>query len=133
MKVKMKNGEFVELFNGLTSVQKLKGVKLGLLVSKNIRIIQEELKDIEEASKPSDDFLELSQKVQVLMNQDKKDEIADLEKENAELVQSRKDQLEEVDKLLLEETEIELHAIPEDCLPTDITVEQIINIDKIIE
>ncbi len=129
----MKNGEFVELFNGLTSVQKLKGVKLGLLVSKNIRIIQEELKDIEEASKPSDDFLELSQKVQVLMNQDKKDEIADLEKENAELVQSRKDQLEEVDKLLLEETEIELHAIPEDCLPTDITGEQIINIDKIIE
>tara|TARA_R110001606_G_scaffold67660_3_gene154694 strand:+ start:683 stop:886 length:204 start_codon:yes stop_codon:yes gene_type:complete len=67
------------------------------------------------------------------MNQDKKDEIADLEKENAELVQSRKDQLEEVDKLLLEETEIELHAIPEDCLPTDITGEQIINIDKIIE
>jgi undecaprenyl pyrophosphate synthase len=133
MKVKMKNGEFVELFNGLTSVQKLKGVKLGLLVSKNIRIIQEELKDIEEASKPSDDFLELSQKVQILMNQDKKDEIADLEKENAELVQSRKDQLEEVDKLLLEETEIELHAIPEDCLPTDITGEQIINIDKIIE
>ena len=129
----MKNGEFVELFNGLTSVQKLKGVKLGLLVSKNIRIIQEELKDIEEASKPSDDFLELSQKVQVLMNQDKKDEIADLEKENAELVQSRKDQLEEVDKLLLEETEIELHAIPEDCLPADITGEQIINIDKIIE
>lgn len=129
----MKNGEFVELFNGLTSVQKLKGVKLGLLVSKNIRIIQEELKDIEEASKPSDDFLELSQKVQILMNQDKKDEIADLEKENAELVQSRKDQLEEVDKLLLEETEIELHAIPEDCLPTDITGEQIINIDKIIE
>lgn len=133
MKVKMKNGEFVELFNGLTSVQKLKGVKLGLLVSKNIRIIQEELKDIEEASKPSNDFLELSQKVQVLMNQDKKDEIADLEKENAKLVQSRKDQLEEVDKLLLEETEIELHAIPEDCLPTDITGEQIINIDKIIE
>ncbi len=129
----MKNGEFVELFNGLTSVQKLKGVKLGLLVSKNIRIIQEELKDIEEASKPSDAFLELSQKVQVLMNQDKKDEIADLEKENAELVQSRKDQLEEVDKLLLEETEIELHAIPEDCLPADITGEQIINIDKIIE
>ena len=133
MKVRMKNGEFVELFNGLTSVQKLKGVKLGLLVSKNIRIIQEELKDIEEASKTSDDFLELSQKVQVLMNQDKKDEIADLEKKNAELVQSRKDQLEEVDKLLLEETEIELHAIPEDCLPTDITGEQIINIDKIIE
>ena len=69
MKVKMKNGEFVELFNGLTAVQQLKGVKFGLLVSKNIRVIQEELKDIEEANKPGKKFLELSQKMQVLMNQ----------------------------------------------------------------
>ena len=32
----MKNGEFVTLFNGLTAVQELKGVKFGLLISKNI-------------------------------------------------------------------------------------------------
>lgn len=129
----MKNGEFVTLFNGLTAVQQLKGVKFGLLVSKNVRTIQEELKDIEEASKPSKEFLELSQKMNVLMNQKDDDAIAKLEKENKELVDARKQQLEEVDKLLLEETEIELHAIPEDCLPADITGEQIINIDKIIE
>jgi|TARA_S200002703_G_scaffold21418_1_gene18053 copper oxidase (laccase) domain-containing protein len=133
MKVKMKNGEFVELFNGLTAVKNLKGVKFGLLVSKNIRIIQEELKDIEEASKPTEKFLELSQKMQVLMNQKDDEAIAKLEEENKELVEERKVQLSEIDKLLLEETEIELHAIPEDCLPTDITGEQIINIDKIIE
>jgi copper oxidase (laccase) domain-containing protein len=133
MKVKMKNGEFVELFNGLTSVKTLKGVKFGLLVSKNIRVIQEELKDIEEASKPTEEFLELSQKMQVLMNQKDDEAIAKLEEENKELVEARKEQLAEIDKLLLEETEIELHAIPEDCLPTDITGEQIINIDKIIE
>ena len=107
----MKNGEFVTLFNGLTAVQSLKGVKFGLLVSKNIRTIQEELKDIEEASKPTDKFLELSQKMQVFMNQKNDEAIAKLE----------------------EETEIELHNIPEDCLPADITGEQIINIDKIIE
>ena len=65
----MKNGEFVELFNGLTAVQQLKGVKFGLLVSKNIRVIQEELKDIEEASKPSEEFLGLSKRRQVLMTQ----------------------------------------------------------------
>lgn len=129
----MKNGEFVELFNGLTAVKNLKGVKFGLLVSKNIRIIQEELKDIEEASKPTEEFLELSQKMQVLMNQKDDEAIAKLEEENKELVEERKVQLSEIDKLLLEETEIELHAIPEDCLPTDITGEQIINIDKIIE
>jgi hypothetical protein len=133
MKVKMKNGEFVTLFNGLTAVQQLKGVKFGLLVSKNIRVIQEELKDIEEASKPTEEFLELSQKMHVLMNEKNDEAIAKLEEENKELVDARKEQLEEVDKLLLEETEIELHAIPEDCLPTDITGEQIINIDKIIE
>ena len=79
MKVKMKNGEFVELFNGLTAVQQLKGVKFGLLVSKNIRVIQEELKDIEEASKPSEEFLELSQKMQVLMNKKDDEAIAKLE------------------------------------------------------
>ena len=129
----MKNGEFVTLFNGLTAVQQLKGVKFGLLVSKNIRVIQEELKDIEEASKPTEEFLELSQKMNVLMNQKDDEAIAKLEKENKKLVDARKEQLEEVDKLLLEETEIELHAIPEDCLPIDITGEQIINIDKIIE
>ncbi len=129
----MKNGEFVTLFNGLTAVQQLKGVKFGLLVSKNIRVIQEELKDIEEASKPTEEFLELSQKMHVLMNEKNDEAIAKLEEENKELVDARKEQLEEVDKLLLEETEIELHAIPEDCLPTDITGEQIINIDKIIE
>ena len=129
----MKNGEFVTLFNGLTAVQQLKGVKFGLLVSKNIRVIQEELNDIEEASKPTEEFLELSQKMHVLMNEKNDEAIAKLEKENKKLVDARKEQLEEVDKLLLEETEIELHAIPEDCLPTDITGEQIINIDKIIE
>ena len=129
----MKNGEFVELFNGLTAVQQLKGVKFGLLVSKNIRVIQEELKDIEEASKPADDFLELSQKMHVLMNQKDDKAIAKLEEENKELVEARKEQLAEIDKLLEEVTEIELHSIPEDCLPTEITGEQIINIDKIIE
>ena len=129
----MKNGEFVELFNGLTAVQSLKGVKFGLLVSKNIRTIQEELKDLEEASKPTKEFIELSQKVQVLMNNKDDEAITKLEEENKELVDARKAQLEEIDKLLLEETEIELHGIPDDCLPTDITGKQIINIDKIIE
>ena len=75
----MKNGEFVTLFNGLTAVQQLKGVKFGLLVSKNIRVIQEELKDIEEASKPTEEFLELSQKMHVLMNEKNDEAIAKLE------------------------------------------------------
>ena len=56
-----------------------------------------------------------------------------LEEENAELVQARKDQLAEVEELLQETTKMNLHIIPEDCLPADISGEQIINIDRIIE
>jgi len=133
MKMKMKNGEFVEIFNGLTAVQKLKGVKFGLLVAKNIRILKTELNDLEEASKPTEEFLELSQKMNQLMNKKDDDAIKALEKENETLVNERKAQLKEVDALLLEETEIDLISIPESCLPAEISAEQILAIDKVIE
>ena len=133
MKIKMKNGEFVELFNGLAAVQQLKGVKFGLLISKNVRIIQDELSYLEEASKPTKEFVDLSVKINQLMNEKKQDEVKMLEEENAKLIQERKDQVAEVDKLMQEEVEIELLPIPESCLPADISGEQIMNIDKIIE
>ena len=129
----MKNGEFVELFNGLAAVQQLKGVKFGLLISKNVRIIQDELSYLEEASKPTKEFVDLSVKINQLMNEKKQDEVKMLEEENAKLIQERKDQVAEVDKLMQEEVEIELLPIPESCLPADISGEQIMNIDKIIE
>ena len=132
-KVELKNGEFVELVNGLFSVQNLKGVKFGLLVSKNIRILQEELNHLESAAAPSEEFLALSAQVNALIAEDKKEDIQKLEEENAELVQARKDQLAEVEELLQETTKMNLHIIPEDCLPADISGEQIINIDRIIE
>ena len=132
-KVELKNGEFVELVNGLFSVQNLKGVKFGLLVSKNIRILQEELNHLESAAAPSEEFLALSAQVNALIAGDKKEDIQKLEEENAELVQARKDQLAEVEELLQETTKMNLHIIPEDCLPADISGEQIINIDRIIE
>ena len=133
MKIKMKNGEFVELFNGLAAVQQLKGVKFGLLVSKNVRIIQQELDHLEEASKPTQEFVDLSVQINQLMNEKKQDEVKELEEENTTLIQERKDQLAELDKLMQEEVEIELLPIPENCLPADISGEQIINIDRIIE
>ena len=133
MKIKMKNGEFLELFNGLTAVQQLKGVKFGLLVSKNLRKLQTELDHLEQASKPAEEFVTLSTQVNQLMNEKKDKEIAKLEKENEKLIKERKEQLVEVEKLMKEEIEVQLHTIPEDCLPTDITGEQIINIDKIIK
>ena len=45
--LKTKNRELVELFNGLQAVANLKGVRFGLLVSKNVRILQQELDDLD--------------------------------------------------------------------------------------
>ena len=132
-KVELQNGQFVDLINGLFAVQNLKGVKFGLLVSKNIRVLQDELDHLEEAARPSNEFVELSTKVNALMAEDKADEIKKLEEKNAKLVEARKAQLTELEELLKEDTKISLYSIPEDCLPEDITGEQIINIDKIIE
>jgi len=128
--LKTKNREFVDLINGLFKVQDLQGVRFGLVVSKNIRILQQELKDLEEASQASPEFIELSQKVNSLG--DDMEAIAKLEKESAELVEERKNQLLEIDKMMEEETEIKLYTILEDILPDNITAAQITNIDKLI-
>ena len=68
----------------------LQGVRFGLLVSKNVRIIQQELSDLEEASKPSDEFVVLSQKVNAL--NDDKEAIQKLEEEHKELIEARREQ-----------------------------------------
>ena len=130
--IKTTNGELVNLINGLFAVQDLKGVKFGLLVSKNVRILQNELKDLEEASKPAEEFVKLSQDVNMLKERKDEKAIDKLEKENQKLIKERKKQMDELDKLLLEDAEIELHLIPEDCLPADVTGKQISNIDKLL-
>lgn len=129
----MKNGEFLELFQGLNAVADLKGVKFGLLVSKNIKVLQEELADLEKAGNPSEEFVALSQKMQSLVNRKDDEGIAALEAENKELIDARHEQLAEVEALMEENTEIKLHMVKEDLLPKDITGAQIFNISKILE
>ena len=129
--LKTKNRELVDLFNGLHSVQDLQGVRFGLIVSKNVRILQQELSDLDEASKPSDEFLVLSQKVNSL--KEDQEAIAKLEEENKDLVNARRKQLEEIEKMLDEETEIKLHSMQEDILPDNITAAQITGIDKLLQ
>lgn len=129
--LKTKNREFVDLINGLFKVQDLQGVRFGLVVSKNIRILQQELKDLEEASLASPEFIELSQKVNSLGEDT--EAIAKLEAESTALVEERKKQLEEIDKMMEESIEIKLHSIKEDILPENITASQITSIDKLIK
>lgn len=128
--------EFVDLINGLFQVQELKGKEFSLLVSKNINVLQKNLKDIQKAGTPSEKFLELAQQVNTIANanaEDSQEKIDKLESENKELVESRKTQMAKVSEMLKEELELELHALPESVLPEDVTAKQINNIINIIE
>ena len=129
-------GEFVNLINGLFAVQDLQGKEFSLLVSKNISIIRDSLKDLEEAGQPSEEFMVLARQVNEISNEnaeDAKERIDKLEEENKKLVQSRKAQMDNVAEMMKASMDIELNIIPEDLLPEAITAKQINNIEKIIE
>ena len=129
-------GEFVNTINGLFAVQELPGKDFGLVVSKNITILKESLKDLENAGKPSEEFMALAEQVNVIANEnakDSKDRIQKLQDENEELVKVRKDQMDALTIVMSEEMEVEVHMISEDDLPENITAKHINNLEKIIE
>jgi small-conductance mechanosensitive channel len=129
-------GELVNLINGLFQVQELKGKKFGLAVSKNIKILKDELQDLEDMGKPSEEFMALAEQVNEIANagaEDSKEVIDNLEKENEELVKSRREQMDKITILMKEEASVKLNILTEDVLPEEITASQINNIIKIIK
>ena len=130
------NRELAELMQGLFGVQQLQGIKFSLAVSKNMKLIKVELGDIDKVSQPSPEFMELSQKVQILEQSKDMEGIKQLEDENTELVEARKKQLNEVDSLLNEDSKISLsslYTISEEDLPSEITAQQLNGIQLIIK
>ena len=135
-KINATKGDFVNIINGLFAVQDLPGKDFGLVVSKNITILKESLKDLEDAGKPSDEFMALAEKVNAIANEnteDSKDRIQKLQDENEELVKTRKDQMDALTLVMKEEMEVEIHMIEEDVLPNSVTAKQINQLEKIIE
>mgnify|MGYP003660853529 CR=1 FL=1 len=131
-------GELVNIINGLYGVQTLQGKKFSLIVSKNISILTEALKDLEKAGKPSDEFMKLAEQVNEISTnseneEEAKKQIDKLEEENSELVESRKSQMSKVQVMMEKEASVELHIINEDILPEDITAQQLNKMIKIIE
>ena len=134
--IKATKGELVTIINGLFGVQELKGKKFSLVVSKNIATLKEALIDLENAGKPSEEFLAIAQEVNEIANKNEenaKEQIDKLEEENKELVEARRAQMAKVEEMMKEEIEIELNIISEDLLPEDISAQQINKIIKIIE
>ena len=129
-------GELVTIINGLFGVQELKGKKFSLVVSKNIAILKETLKDLEDAGKPSEEFLKIAQEVNEIATKNEegaKEKIDKIEEDNKELVEARRTQMDKVEKMMQESAEVELNTIAEDLLPEDITAKQLNQIIKIIE
>lgn len=129
-------GELVNIINGLFTVQELKGKKFSLIVSKNIAILKDFLKDLEEAGKPSEEFIVIAEQVNAIANkneEDAKEQIDKLEEDNKELVEDRRKQMAKVEKMMKEDTSVELHPLSEDVLPEDITAQQINKLIKIID
>tara|TARA_R110002072_G_scaffold39509_1_gene113313 strand:+ start:436 stop:849 length:414 start_codon:yes stop_codon:yes gene_type:complete len=129
-------GELVNLINGLFQVQELKGKKFGLAVSKNIKILKDELQDLEDMGKPSEEFMALAAQVNEIANggaEDSKEVIDNLEKENEVLVKERREQMDKITILMKDELSVELNTVPESTLPEEISAAQINNIIKIIE
>ena len=129
-------GELVNIINGLFTVQELKGKKFSLIVSKNIAILKDFLKDLEEAGKPSEEFIVIAEQVNAIANkneEDAKEQIDKLEEDNKELVEDRRKQMAKVEEMMKEDTSVELHPLSEDVLPEDITAQQINKLIKIID
>ena len=132
-KTTLTNQEIVDLANGLHTCKDLKGVSFALVVAKNLENIQKELQHIDDASKPTDKFLEVANKIQELSREGgKEEEIKKMEEENKNLTEERKKQLDEVAELLKEESTIDIFTVYSNKLPVDITADQIMKINKII-
>ena len=132
-KIKATNKEMLDTLHGLYAVQDLKGVKFAVAVSKNIEKLRNELKHIDEASKPSPEFEKLLQEADKIEKSEESEKlIKKLEKENKELIDKRKAQLEEVNDILEETVELELVTMSEKNLPQDITAKQLSAIIKIV-
>tara|TARA_R110000751_G_scaffold50345_1_gene111342 strand:- start:331 stop:768 length:438 start_codon:yes stop_codon:yes gene_type:complete len=128
--------DFISLINGLFSVQELKGKKFGLVVSKNIEIIREALKELETAGQPTEEFMALATEVNAIAEANEegaKEKIQQIEKDNQELVDARRAQMDALTEKMKEEIEIELNVISEELLPEEITAKQINQIIKITE
>ena len=118
-KFNVTNGELLDLINGLFAVKDLAGKDFSLPVGKNLNILKEALDPLEKLGKPSEEFLELAEKVQAIAERNEDDSL-------------RKEQIEVMKVKMEEKQEVELHLLDSEILPEEITPQQIMNLEKII-
>lgn len=113
----------VDLLQALYGVQELEGLKFATKVAINMSNIEERLKPLDEVMKPSKEFEAFAKIIQEVQGDQEK--IAELEEQNAELVEERKKQIATVEAMLQDQIEVELIKIPSNILPNKINAQQI--------
>ncbi len=152
----MKNNDLMRLMDGFDSVNNLEGVKFAYAVSKNRRLVINEIETLQDCIKPAEKYTEYDKKRMELCEKysEKNDNdepitengqykitdrvefdksIDELKKSYNGEIESRVKQLDEYKELLNKETVLELHKISLGDLPKDITSGQLNSIYEIIK
>ena len=123
---------FVDLLNGLYEVQDVKGLKLARKVMGNIAALEEFLSPLNKAMEPSDEFKAFAEKVKKEAGNDL-EKIAELEAQEPELVEQRKEQLKTLQLLLNETKELSLEQIYMSDLPNEVSAKQLKGISPVLK
>jgi hypothetical protein len=107
----MKNKEILKLYTTLSKIN-LPGVKFAYCVAKNMNLLKPEVISLEEAKKPTKDFLEYDAKrVDIVKKYAKKDEKGKFIIENQEYLIDDQDAFEEEFQALKKENFLKLYSI----------------------
>ena len=124
--IKMKVADAIELYKGLDAVKKHKGARFSIIIARNVKELEQVLREYENIAQPSDEFIALSNEAHRLAEAEDEAGIKELEDKNADLIDARKAQLKKLDKAMEKLVEINLQTIKEAQLPEDVTPEEIV-------
>ena len=103
------------------------------IVSKNINKLHDHLQNVEKLGQPSEEFVKFAAEIRAAQDANDTEAVKEMETRNASLIAERKNQIEDVQKLLKESAEpIKLNSLPKDLIPNEVTARQINNLEKII-
>lgn len=151
----MTNKDKIKLYGALLGLN-VKGVKFNYAVAKNISILEKEVESLKASLKTTQEYDKYDeQRVELAKKHAEKDENGEaiikdksyyikdsekfekefdkLKKEYSKVVEEREKQIADYNKLLDEDSTIELHKIAKDDLPEELTTQQLFGIIEIVE
>ncbi|MFA6077366.1 MAG: hypothetical protein WC735_04825 [Candidatus Paceibacterota bacterium] len=152
----MTKGDNINLFSTLNKLGKLTGVKFAYAVARNLAFLKPEYEALQEAVKPTEDFVKYEEeRVELAKEYAKKDaegkpisennayvledketfdvKFIELKKKHKKTLEAREAQLKEQEELLKTDSTLVLYKVKIEDVPKDITVAQMNSILEIVE